>query len=89
MPHVLIDPESQSLALRFALIRTPRVNRTRYPEACVILAADEASACADADPARHLHPAEVYGPSVSSEGQRVYYLVRWLVPDQGVKGSGA
>jgi hypothetical protein len=78
MPNVIIDPDSRSLDHRFALIRTPKRNRARYPEGCVTLAVDEAAARAGAVPARNLHPAEVYGPSVSSEGQRIYYLVRWL-----------
>ncbi len=78
MPNVLIDPDSRSLDHRFVLIRAPRRNRVRYPEGCVSLAADESAARTGADPSRHLHPAEVYGPSVSSEGQRIYYLVRWL-----------
>lgn len=78
MPNVLIDPDSRSLDHRFALIRAPKRNRQRYPEGCVTLAADEDSARAGADPDRHLHAAEVYGPSVSSESQRIYYLVRWL-----------
>ncbi len=78
MPNVLIDPDSRSLEHRFVLIRTPKRNRARYPEGCVSLAEDEAAARAGADPGRKLHPAEVYGPSVSSEGQRIYYLVRWL-----------
>lgn len=78
MPHVIIDPDSLSLTERFALIRSPRRTRARYPEGCVTLADDEGLARAGADPERHLHPAVVYGPSASSEGQRVYYLVRWL-----------
>jgi hypothetical protein len=78
MPHVVIDPESKSLDERFALIKTPRRNRSRYPEACVTLVADEMAARDGAEPARNLHPALVYGPSKSSEGQRIYYLVRWL-----------
>jgi len=28
--------------------------------------------------AKNLYPAKVYGPSSSSESQRIYYLVRWL-----------
>ncbi|MBK1717527.1 hypothetical protein [Thiocystis violacea] len=78
MPHVIVDPESSSLAERFALIRSPRANRARFPEGCVTLTDDEATAIAGANPERHLRPALVYGPSASSEGQRVYYLVRWL-----------
>jgi len=78
MPHVIVDPESTSLAERFALIKTPRQSRKRYPEACVTPVADESAARDGADPAHNLHPAVVYGPSVSSESQRIYYLVRWL-----------
>lgn len=78
MPHVIVDPESTSLAERFALIKTPRKSRKRYPEACVEVVASEADAIAGADPERNLHPALVYGPSVSSESQRIYYLVRWI-----------
>ena len=78
MPHVVVDPESKSLDERFALIKTPRKNRSRYPEGCVTLVTDEQSAREGSDPGRKLHPALVYGPSKSSEGQRIFYLVRWL-----------
>ena len=78
MPHVVVDPESRSLAERFALVKTRRKDRSRYPEGCVTPADDERAALEGADPGRNLHPALVYGPSKSSEGQRVYYLVRWL-----------
>ena len=78
MPHVIVDPESTSLRERCALIKTPRKNRKRYPEACVTLVESEADARGGADDSRNLHPAIVYGPSVSSESQRIYYLVRWL-----------
>ena len=78
MPHVIVDPESKSLGERFAIVKTKRRNRARYPEACVTPMADEREACAGADASRDLHPAIVYGPSKSSEGQRIYYLVRWL-----------
>ncbi len=78
MVNVIIDPESVSLQERCALIKTPRKSRKRYPEACVTLVASPEEATASADQARNLHPAIVYGPSVSSESQRIYYLVRWL-----------
>jgi hypothetical protein len=78
MPHVIVDPESTSLQERWALIKTPRLSRKRYPEACVTVVASEEDARAAADAGRNLHPAVVYGPSVSSESQRIYYLVRWL-----------
>ncbi len=78
MPNVIIDPESKSLDQRFAIIKTKRTDRARYPEGCVTIVADEAATRAGADAVRGLHPALVYGPSSSSEGQRLYYLVRWL-----------
>jgi hypothetical protein len=78
MQKIIIDPESRSLGQGFAIVRAPRKKRARFPEGCVTPAADESEALAGADPERHLYPAEVYGPSVSSEGQRVFYLVRWL-----------
>jgi hypothetical protein len=77
MPKIIVDPESNSLAERFALVRTAR-RRGRFPAGCVTQVADAAEARAGADPARQIHPAIVYGPSTSSEGQQVYYLVRWL-----------
>jgi hypothetical protein len=78
MPHVIVDPDSTSLQERCALVKTPRRSRKRYPEACVTVVANEQDARAGADPVKNLHPAVVYGPSVSSESQRIYYLVRWL-----------
>ena len=78
MAHVIVDPESKSLQERFALIKTPRQARKRFPEGCVSVVASAEAARAAADPAKNLHPAVVYGPSVSSESQRIYYLVRWL-----------
>lgn len=78
MSHVIVDPESRSLEERCVLIKTPRKNRKRYPEACVQIMPDVAAATEAADPERNLHAAIVYGPSVSSESQRIYYLVRWL-----------
>ena len=78
MPHVIVDPESSSLQERFALIKTPRKTRKRYPEGCVDIVDSQQAAQAGADEGRNLHPAIVYGPSVSSESQRIYYLVRWL-----------
>ena len=78
MPKIIIDPESRSLEERYALIKSPRRNRVRFPEGCVIPVDDEQQARVGAEPARNLHPALVYGPSKSSEGQRIYYLVRWL-----------
>lgn len=78
MPQIQMDPESRALGERFALVKARRRDRPRFPSGCVTPVADAASALAGADPDRHLHPALVYGPSRSSEGQQVWYLVRWL-----------
>ena len=78
MPQIIVDTESRSLEERFVLIRAPRKRGIRYPAGCVTEVADEPTARQGADPARHLHAAVVYGPSGSSEGQLIYYLVRWL-----------
>lgn len=73
-----LDPEGRVAVERCALVYAPRRDRERYPENCVQIVDDEAAARAGADPARKLYPAKVVGPSVSSEGLRVYYLVCWL-----------
>ncbi len=78
MPQILMDPESRSLGECFALVKARRRDRPRFPSGCVSPVGTETAALAGADPERHLHPALVYGPSRSSEGQQVWYLVRWL-----------
>ncbi len=70
------DPEGGVSDERIALIRTPRRNRKRFPAACVQVVDDPAAALASAGPG--LHPARVVGPSKSSEGQYIFYLVEWL-----------
>ncbi len=73
-----LDPEGRVCTERFALIYAPRRDRERYPESCVQIVNSEAVARVRADPSRKLYPARVVGPSVSSEGLRLYYLVCWL-----------
>ncbi len=76
---VYLDAEAPQLVrAQFAVVHVRRGSRKRFAETCVELVADEATAMAMADPARNLHAAEVMGPSRSSEGFRLYYLVRWL-----------
>lgn len=49
-----------------------------FSENCVTVVDSEAAALSGADPAKKLYPARVIGPSRSSEGFRLYYLVCWL-----------
>ena len=78
MSEHLIDPESNLVSRRYAVVFTQRKRRSRFPENCVTIKATENAAIADSDPDNHRYPALVYGPSRSSEGIRVYYLVNWL-----------
>jgi hypothetical protein len=73
---VYIDLEAPLVQECYALISTTPGKRKRFPESCVEVVADEAAARAAARPG--CHPALVMGPSRSSEGVRLYYLVRWL-----------
>jgi hypothetical protein len=59
-----------------ALVHNANKTRKRYPEGVVEIVASEEEALRRAG--ENLHPAIVIGPSRSSEGFRIYYLVRWL-----------
>lgn len=78
MDGMFADPESHVARDHWAVVQTTRRSRKRFPDSCVRLMADEAEALAGADPAQGEYPARVYGPSRSSEGVRLYYLIRWL-----------
>lgn len=75
---IFIDQETDLMRERYALIYATHRGRKRFQENCVHLRADERTAREGADAGQHLHPAVVIGPSKSSEGHRMYYLVRWL-----------
>jgi hypothetical protein len=79
MRDLTLDPNTTGIAREgFALIKTQRLDRKRYPAGCVTPMSHAEGALAAADPGRQLHAARVYGPSPSSEGVRVYYLLHWL-----------
>ena len=73
------DPQTGVSQVRFAVIFTPRPSRKRYPAGCVEIFDSKAAALAAADPDNKRHAARVVGPSKSSEGQYIYYLLEWLV----------
>lgn len=72
------DPETSVSQERYAVIRTPRPTRKRFPAGCVEVVEDAAQAIEQAAAHKDLHAARVLGPSKSSEGQFIYYLVEWL-----------
>ena len=78
MPGGGFDPGIDAIAESAAVVYAPVRRRQRFPENCGTCHASEAAAHAAADPAAGLHAARVRGPCISSEGFRVYFLVRWL-----------
>ena len=72
------DPQTSVSTECFAVIFTPRQDRKRYPAGCVEVFATRQAALAAADPENKKHAAIVVGPSKSSEGQYIYYLLGWL-----------
>ena len=75
---MLEDPDTHLVREWYAVIYTPRRSRNRFPENCVRCYESAAEATAAADPANGHHAAKVVGPSRSSEGAMLYYLVSWL-----------
>lgn len=72
------DPETSVSQVHNAVVYTNRQSRKRFPAGCVEIKESEAQAIIDADDDNHRYPAHVAGPSKSSEGQYIYYLIRWL-----------
>ena len=72
------DPDTSLVNSCYAVIYTPSRRRKRFPENCVQTAASAEEAIAAASTQKHCHAAEVLGPSRSSEGFRLYYLLKWL-----------
>jgi hypothetical protein len=72
------DPDQSIVRSRYAVIYTPSRRRDRFPENCVSLVASAEEAIEKAAATDNLHPAQVNGPSRSSEGLRLYYLINWL-----------
>lgn len=72
------DPECEVSTEHCAVVHVPRRSRDRFGAGSVTLYDSEEAARAAADPERNLRAAIVMGPSKSSEGQTIYYLVRWL-----------
>lgn len=78
LKNIFNDEGSKLVTGHFAVIYAPQRKRARFPENCVQTVATAAEAIAGADASKHLYPGRVVGPSRSSEGFRLYYLVEWL-----------
>lgn len=76
---LIAEEESGVVSAGPVVIFSPKGRaRRRFPEGCVTRYASEAEACAAARPEQGYFAAIASGPSRSSEGFRLYYLIRWL-----------
>ncbi len=81
MTRIGLDPETNIVKEQFAVVYAPRRQRDRFPDNCVQVVASRDEALTQADAKAKRFPAIVLGPSRSSEGYMLYYLVQWL--DEG------
>ena len=72
------DRGSKVSQQRYAVIYMPRKNRRRFSAGAVEIYNTEVEARDHAQPKNHYYAAVVHGPSKSSEGQLLYYLIEWL-----------
>jgi len=75
---MVVDNETKLVSEHFAVIYTPRQDRKRFPDNCVEIYPSLDEALEASDEENNRFPAKVYGPSRSSEGLMLYYLVHWL-----------
>ncbi|MCS6787403.1 MAG: hypothetical protein NZ524_10275 [Thiobacillaceae bacterium] len=76
---LISDSEASVVQTHWVVIYAPHTRgRKRFPENCVTVYPSEAQARAAARPEAGYRAAVAHGPSRSSEGFRLYYLVRWL-----------
>ena len=76
--YVPPDPEGGVSKEQFAVVYAPRAKRHRFSANCVEIMPSREQAIDQSEPAVNRYPAKVLGPSKSSEGQYIYYLVEWL-----------
>ena len=72
------DKGSKVSQQRFAVVYVPRRCRNRFSAGAVEVYEDETQARDMSDPVNKRYAAIVHGPSKSSEGQLLYYLIQWL-----------
>ena len=78
MAEIIVDLESDVAGEQFAVVQTSRRRRKRFSEGCIRIMQTEQEARQTAATRRNEYAARVYGPSRSSEGLRIYYLIQWL-----------
>jgi hypothetical protein len=80
MPTIQHLIQGNTIKSFYALVYTPnrQRSRNRFPENCVFKMDSEEEAKKAAQPEKNLYPAFICGPSKSSEGLMLYYLIEWL-----------
>lgn len=76
--YVPPDPLTEVSVERFAVVYVPKRSRKRFSIGCVEIMESADEAMSRADDSCNQYAAKVLGPSKSSEGQYLYYLVQWL-----------
>jgi len=82
------DPAGGVSDVQYAVVYEPKRNKKskreskrsnkRFSANCVEIKSNEEAALADTDEQSNRYAAKVLGPSKSSEGQFIFYLVEWL-----------
>lgn len=72
------DPETSVSTEQYAVVYVPKRSRKRFPSGCVEIMASAEMAIEQSDESQKRFPAVVLGPSKSSEGQFIFYLLKWL-----------
>lgn len=78
MKGIYLDPEAEVISEQYAVVKAGRRQRERIPETVVEVVASMELALSKSRPEQQLFAAKVIGPSRSSEGLRLYYIVEWL-----------
>ena len=78
MRGIYLDPDAPVIEEQYAVVYVPRRSRGRVPVNSVEIMESESAAREQADPDNKKYPAKVVGPSRSSEGCQMYYVVEWL-----------
>ena len=78
MKGIYLDPEAEVIAEQFAVVKAGRRQRDRVPETVVEVVESLEVALDKSQPEQQMFAAKVIGPSRSSEGLRLYYIVEWF-----------
>lgn len=74
------DPVEGVSKEQYAVVYAPRAKRHRFSANCVDIMPSREQAIERSEPSQDRLAAKVLGPSKSSEGQFIYYLIEWLTP---------